>query len=182
MPHSHGLTDAEEEQLHFANVVQTFASYGKSSVGNRLRRKDLYTLPLADQEVLKGLGYLEKLAAVDDAILANADFLNQIIANPEIFGHDIDSTGDHESGGLPQDTPEIPATAHSHSDYGPAQLRNHSHEHSHALVRATKVMPESSSSRPKRYKPTEFDMDKLRSTIKQFVRDWSAEVILVQPP
>lgn len=34
MPHSHGLTDAEEEQLHFANVIQTFKSYAKSSVGH----------------------------------------------------------------------------------------------------------------------------------------------------
>ena len=28
---------------------------------------------------------------MDNAILANAEFLNQIIANPEIFGHDISS-------------------------------------------------------------------------------------------
>ena len=33
------------------------------------------------------LGYKSKLHEVDEAIIANADFLKQIVANPEIFGH-----------------------------------------------------------------------------------------------
>lgn len=59
------------------------------AAANHRRRKDLYTLPPADLEILERLGYKQKLDEVDDAILANAKFLNQIIANPEIFGHDI---------------------------------------------------------------------------------------------
>ena len=50
----------------------------------------MYSLPKADQELLSGLGYKEKLEAIDKAILVNASFLAQIVADPEIFGHDID--------------------------------------------------------------------------------------------
>ncbi|PSS34206.1 hypothetical protein PHLCEN_2v1716 [Hermanssonia centrifuga] len=57
---------------------------------NNRRRKDIYTLPRADQELIASLGYKDKLAEADKAILANAEFLKQIVANPEIFGHDVD--------------------------------------------------------------------------------------------
>jgi carnosine N-methyltransferase len=58
----------------------------------------LYTLPHADLKLLECVGYKQKLADVDDAILANAEFLNQIVANPEIFGHDVSFLkGDEES-------------------------------------------------------------------------------------
>ncbi|KAJ7456004.1 N2227-like protein-domain-containing protein [Mycena galericulata] len=57
--------------------------------------------------------------------------------------------------------PEIlarpPAPAHSHHSH------SHSHSHGHGHGHA------------KRYKPTDCDMDKLRSTLKQFVRDWSEQ-------
>jgi carnosine N-methyltransferase len=45
------------------------------------------------------LGYKKKLEQVDEAILVNAKFLDQIVANPEIFGHDLtfpDEDGDTE--------------------------------------------------------------------------------------
>lgn len=63
----------------------------------------MYSLSKADQEVLSGLGYKEKLEAIDKAILINASFLSQIVADPEIFGH----------GGNEEVTPEEsdPATA-----------------------------------------------------------------------
>ena len=57
---------------------------------NNRRRKDLYSLQKADQDVLNDLGYKEKLEAIDKAILVNASFLAQIVQDPEIFGHDLD--------------------------------------------------------------------------------------------
>ena len=51
----------------------------------------MYTLPRVDLGFLERIGYKQKLADVDEAILANANFLDKIIANPEIFGHDISS-------------------------------------------------------------------------------------------
>ena len=40
--------------------------------------------------MLSDLGYKEKLEAIDKAISINARFLNQIVADPRIFGHDLD--------------------------------------------------------------------------------------------
>jgi len=60
---------------------------------------------------LNGLGYKEKLEAVDKAILVNANFLAQIVEDPEIFGHDLDVEDEENS------SESGPATAsHTHSD------------------------------------------------------------------
>lgn len=102
--------DIAEEQRLFLNVVATFEQYetyavsvsasikkpaftegprvacprSKLSANNR-RRKDFYTLPLADQKLLDELGYKTKLAEVDKAIIANAQFVRQMVAEPQIF-------------------------------------------------------------------------------------------------
>jgi carnosine N-methyltransferase len=52
---------------------------------------------------LERLGYKQKLADVDDAILANAEFLNQIVANPEIFGHDLSSLKEEDDESLEEE-------------------------------------------------------------------------------
>ena len=120
--------DMIEEQIHFSNVVATFQQYAQYSVNrahiellnvyrlelhyspqltdNNRRRKDIYTLPLADRALLDSIGYRRKLQEIDNAILANANFLNKIVANPEIFGHDVDA-GEYDGGYeavTPQDT------------------------------------------------------------------------------
>ncbi|CAL1709816.1 unnamed protein product [Somion occarium] len=168
--------DIEEEQIHFANVVTTFQQYAAYALtANNRRRKDIYTLPKADQDLLIGLGYREKLAEVDKAILANAAFLNQVVDNPEIFGHDPD---DFDDGGENVDGPthQLDIFQVSHSQY---QGHSHSHSHSHGNHSHSHSTPHSHGShsdpRKRPYRPTDSDMDKLRSTIKQFVRDWSEE-------
>ncbi|KZT00712.1 N2227-domain-containing protein [Laetiporus sulphureus 93-53] len=167
--------EIEEERAHFANVVATFRQYAQYSLfANNRRRKDYYTLPRADQELLDGLGYKAKLAEADRAVLANAEFLNQIVANPDIFGHELDEEErpleENNEGHAYQD-----AVLHNH---GHSHSLGHSHahgSHSHSHLHATPSGPQSGQGGGKRYKPTEFDMDKLRSTLKQFVRDWSEE-------
>ncbi|KIK68422.1 hypothetical protein GYMLUDRAFT_91958 [Collybiopsis luxurians FD-317 M1] len=162
--------DIEEEQRHFANVVTTFRKYVPYHLAaNNRRRKDLFTLPKGDQELLEKLGYKEKLDQVDKAILANEQFLSKIIVDPEIFGEEDDEDDDHiheEGEQIADDTSQVgPSGAggnssphpQSHSHSSASQSHSHSHSHSHP------------------YKPTDFDMDKLRSTLKQFVRDWSLE-------
>jgi len=44
------------------------------------------------------LGYKQKLEEVDKAILVNADFLAQIVSEPEIFGHDLGDEEEEERG------------------------------------------------------------------------------------
>ncbi len=107
-----------EEQIHFQNVITAFHQYAPFMVsalvcahairvppltsdtfnhrqlaGNNRRRKDVFTLPREDQALLDQLGYKRKLVDVDGAILTNAAFLNQIIANPAIFEN---GCGDHD--------------------------------------------------------------------------------------
>ncbi|KAJ3907639.1 N2227-domain-containing protein [Lentinula edodes] len=159
--------DIEEEERHFSNVVATFRKYTSYHLAaNNRRRKDLFTLPKADRELLEQLGYKEKLDQVDKAILANEQFLNKIVVDPEIFGEDgnEDALEEGDEEGEAAD-PSTSARSHSHShSHSP---HSHSHSHSHSQPHSHEL--------PKEYKPTEFDMDKLRSTLKQFVRDWSAE-------
>lgn len=104
--------DIDEERTHFANVIATFQQYAPYAVrvasvcfsrvlprscsacrsqlnANNRRRKDIHIIPIEDRELLKQIGYKQRIAATDDAILANAEFLNLLTANPEIFGQDL---------------------------------------------------------------------------------------------
>lgn len=70
---------------------------------NNRRRKDIYKLPRPDQELLTALGYKSKLHEVDEAIITNAQFLKQIVANPEIFGHILESEDEDDGQEIQQD-------------------------------------------------------------------------------
>ncbi|THH19544.1 hypothetical protein EW146_g1640 [Bondarzewia mesenterica] len=166
--------DVEEEQAHFQNVITTFQQYAPYTLaGNNRRRKDLFTLSREDQLLLDKLGYKKKLEEVDMAILKNAEFLSQIVANPEIFGHDLDDEEEGEEGeGEEHHGRQI---SHGHGHDRSDRSHSHSHSHSHGHPSASGFHPSATSGSRKRYRPTDFDMDKLRSTLKQFVRDWSDE-------
>lgn len=60
---------------------------------------------------MEHLGYKKKLDEVDEAILKNADFLGQIVANPEIFGHEVESENDEET---KRDSPDAQDHLHDH--------------------------------------------------------------------
>ncbi|TFY80859.1 hypothetical protein EWM64_g3160 [Hericium alpestre] len=167
--------DAREEQSAFQNVITTFRHYASYTLtSNNRRRKDFFTLPLEDQALLDSLGYKQKLAQVDEAILANAEFLNQIASNPEIFGHDVDEESTEAVVSGSEDR-EPPAAAHDHgANDVHAHPHSHPHSHSHGSHGHSHRSPGHASPK-KSYRPSEFDMDKLRSTLKQFVRDWSEE-------
>lgn len=64
----------------------------KISANNR-RRRDIFKLSAKDQELLGSLGYKKKIDDVDRAILVNAQFVTQIVENPEIFGHELEDNG-----------------------------------------------------------------------------------------
>ncbi|THH09004.1 hypothetical protein EW145_g2315 [Phellinidium pouzarii] len=197
--------DILEEQKHFANVVTTFQQYGAYALAaNNRRRKDLHSLSQADQQLLDELGWKEKLVDIDQAIIANAKFVEQMIADPEIFS-DADlaeedyeqEDGDVDGGGglgasqsklfanrllfvftlAPGHSHPLSEPPHSHS-----RSHNHAHGHSHPSHSAGPsshgLSHDHSGSKKDGYRPTDFDMDKLRSTLKQFVRDWSEEVLI----
>ena len=100
------------ERRQFANVIDTFKNYAQYSLSaNNRRRKDIYLLSQADQDLLGSLGYKEKLDAIDKAILANADFLAQMVEDTEIFGDGLDPQTERDS---EQSTSES-AYSHTHS-------------------------------------------------------------------
>ncbi|KAG6908373.1 hypothetical protein DXG01_004871 [Tephrocybe rancida] len=84
---AHNLSDIEEA------ILPTDEGEWQLAANNR-RRKDIYRLPQADQQLLETLGYKQKLDQVDDAIRANAELLSLIVANPEIFGHGLEPEED----------------------------------------------------------------------------------------
>ncbi|KAH9996103.1 N2227-domain-containing protein [Russula vinacea] len=167
--------EAEEEQIHFQNVITAIQQYAPYTLaGNNRRRKDIFTLPRQDQALIEQLGYKRKLAEVDDAILANAAFLNQIVANPEIFengGPSSESEAEAEDGD--GDGEGSSAAPHGHPHPHP---RGHSHDHPHTHTHGSHSNSSTSPENTRRKRrPTDFDMDKVRSTLKQLVRDWSEE-------
>ncbi|KAJ6621039.1 N2227-domain-containing protein [Mycena sp. CBHHK59/15] len=165
MSHSHDPSEEEEEQLHFANVIAAFQNYAQYSLSaNNRRRKDLFALPKADQELLTTLGYKQQLDRVDNAIITNADFLSEVVSNPEIFGHNLGADSANETDVSMDSTTNH---SHDHDSLGHSHSHGHGHRHSHSH--------DGTPRNRRRYKPTDFDMDKLRSTLKQFVRDWSVE-------
>ncbi|KAI0249309.1 N2227-domain-containing protein [Lactifluus subvellereus] len=170
--------DTEEEHAHFQNVIAAFQQYARYTLAsNNRRRKDIFTLPLEDQAILDQLGYKRKLAEVDDAILANAAFLNQIVANPEIFENNPGDDGKDfgESLDEPQDEGDSnagPGVPHSH----PHPHAEHSHEHAHSHPHGPHSHSSPDEVNPgRKHRPTDLDMDKVRSTLKQLVRDWSED-------
>ncbi|EJD01859.1 N2227-domain-containing protein [Fomitiporia mediterranea MF3/22] len=165
--------DIAEEQQHFAKVVATFEQYASYSLAaNNRRRKDLFSLSLEDQKLLDELGWKQRLVDVDNAILENAKFVRAIIAEPEIFSDaDLFQDGDEDDYGE-QGATEGSNHIHSHLHSGGP---HHGFSHLHPGSSVNNTAQDRPSSKKKRYRPTDFDMDKLRSTLKQFVRDWSDE-------
>lgn len=173
----------EEEQVHFANVISTFQQYAPYAVNaNNRHRKDFHTLPLADRDLLQSLGYTDRISAVDHAIFVNAEFLNHVIASPEIFSGQYGGEDEHDLKGIDQEDSDdnraegsssTPSHTHSHSHPHPHGSHSHSHAHEHD---APSIVGLHGGQGPQRkYQPTEHDMDKLHSTLKQLVRDWSID-------
>lgn len=73
----------------FSRVVVKPETGCKISANNR-RRRDIFKLSATDQDLLGSLGYKKKIDDVDRAILVNAQFVTQMVENPEIFGHALE--------------------------------------------------------------------------------------------
>ncbi|EIW53331.1 N2227-domain-containing protein [Trametes versicolor FP-101664 SS1] len=181
--------DIDEERTHFANVIATFQQYAPYALNaNNRRRKDIHIIPIEDRELLEQIGYKQRISATDDAILANAEFLNLLTANPEIFGQELAEDPVEGSADQPessrrhdprrgQHSHEHSGSSHSHSVSHPHRGHSHGggHSHSHDSPQDGSSRTDKGRGGKRRYKPTEHDMEKLRSTLKQLVRDWSEE-------
>lgn len=103
--------------VRFSYLSQIITLFWRIQVAaNNRRRKDFHTLPIEDRELLESLGYKEKIRKTDEAIAKNAEFLKSIVADPEIFGHDLVADDDHDIGG---ETPASPSGAGVDAQHGP---------------------------------------------------------------
>ncbi|KAB5592962.1 hypothetical protein CTheo_3597 [Ceratobasidium theobromae] len=172
---------------------------------NQRRRQDYLKLPESERELLDLVGWKQKITHIDAAIERNAEFLLKIIDDPIIFqgmdsdgghgrgrcsffvlgtserariddhvsGHDHNHDHDHsqESHGQSH-TEHDHSHAHDHSAEVNQTQDQHEHEHEHEH---TSIGHGHHSRHSKRSPQMDFDMDKVRSTLKQFVRDWGVE-------
>ncbi|KAH7106861.1 N2227-domain-containing protein [Auriculariales sp. MPI-PUGE-AT-0066] len=184
--------DEEAEELAaFGKVIAAFRNYERDAhSANNRRRKDAYRVPFPDRELLHQLGWHEKLVDVDEAIAVNAKFVKTLVAQTQIFGeqgeevvnpniddddgYEEDESRDNKMQDLSSERHDAHYPAHgSHSHSHGGQPHSHGsrgHSHGHPQTAVASVPRKTQDDRP-----SENEMEKVRSTIKQFVREWSAE-------
>jgi carnosine N-methyltransferase len=130
---------------------------------NHARRTAFLALPKEQREIYDSVGYREKLEAVDEGIRRyvpglisksnkgadgrNAEFIDEMIKDP-VFADMLDPPDDNEN------TDPIHSHNHSHS---------HSHLHGNGNARGG----------PSKQGERDSSQEKVRSTLRSFVRDWS---------
>ncbi|GAC97685.1 hypothetical protein PHSY_005271 [Pseudozyma hubeiensis SY62] len=180
-----GSASHEEEQrlekLHFANVLKAFDDYLPYCLSaNDARRRSFFSLPRAHQQLLADVGqplalpelpnarsstsqsrgFKSRLEEIDDRMRRNADLLSLIADESRGF-----------LGPDPLADEEEAATEDSqagHDSNRGANSSNSSSNGNHSLGSSSKTGR-------KRRKISGHEIDKIQSTLKQFVRDWSRE-------
>ncbi|WFC96364.1 carnosine N-methyltransferase [Malassezia brasiliensis] len=160
-----------EERAHFAQVLRAWDEYLPYALSvNQARRKALCNLPLAHQTMLRALstplpaptlgepvpdtkgGVRARLAEMDDRIRRNADVLAQVADFCRDFlgildADDVEETDDAEANDVEVDDGEV--------DDAHAVDTNEDTHTNHTV--------------------SEGDQDRIRTALRQMVRDWSAE-------
>lgn len=163
-------------------IISAFRQYEAYSItANNKRRRDFFKLPEEDRKLLEAVGWKARLDKIDDCIAVNGGVLRTFVENPEVFMDEEDMmyaddgqsilehtrrwTGKTSAGEYGEDVHMVHGDNHDHS-------HNHSHGHPHGLAH---LHPHGDSQR--RTTPVSAtDMEKIRSTLKQLVRDWSEDV------
>ncbi|CDS01400.1 uncharacterized protein SPSC_06386 [Sporisorium scitamineum] len=161
------------ERLHFANVLKAFDDYLPYCLSaNDARRRSYFSLPGAHQQLLAEIGqpfslpelpngstqptpsrgFKARLEEIDDRIRRNADLLS-LIADESRGFLGPDALGDEEDAAMED------SQAGNEAAHGVNSSSNSS----------------SSKGGRKRRKISGHEIDKIQSTLKQFVRDWSRE-------
>ena len=169
-------------------IISAFRQYEAYSItANNKRRRDFFKLPEEDRKLLEAVGWKARLDKVDECIAVNAGVLRAFVENPEIFMDEEDMmyaddgqsnpersrgpNGEIYIGEFGEDVHMIHENSHDHS-------HSHSHSHSHACAH-----PHPHDDSQRRTTPVSAtDMEKIRSTLKQLVRDWSEDVRRSLPP
>lgn len=173
--------DQRLERLHFANVLKAFDDYLPYCLSaNDSRRRSYFSLPRAHQELLADIGqplslpelpsgsssaaqtrgFKSRLEEIDDRIRRNADLLSLIADESRGFlGADAFGDGEAEAEMASHEAAHGGSSSNSSSSSG-KDLNGSSSR---------------SGGGRKRRKISGHEIDKIQSTLKQFVREWSRE-------
>lgn len=192
-------TDDEKERAHFQSVLKAFDTYlAYSLAANNARRRSFYSLPRSHRLLLSSLGstlpgpvldgvasetgiehehtiaggrgFKARLDEIDDRIRRNADVLAQIVADSRGF------LGDESGDDAGKQDAQSLATTEQSSIKQEKEKTSHDSTSAQAVSDGSKSSAGSSgTTRRERKRVTDHEVDKVRSTIKQFVRDWSEE-------
>ena len=169
------------ERLHFANVLKAFDDYlPYCLLANDARRKSFFSLPRAHQHLLsevgqslslpelpngppqipKARGFKSRLEEIDDRIRRNADLLS-LIADESRGFLGLDALGEEE------DAVAEESQAGNDSQRGAKSSTDRSS--------GKAITGSRSRGGRKRRRLAGHEIDKIQSTLKQVVRDWSRE-------
>ncbi|BEJ11480.1 hypothetical protein CspHIS471_0109020 [Cutaneotrichosporon sp. HIS471] len=158
------MANSPEERAHWRDVLHAFDGYMQYHLSaNHSRRMSFLALPRDSRDVFESLGYREKLEAVDEGIRLNSEFIDLMIADP-VFADMLaepEPDGEHDGHGHGHGHEHEHEHGHGHED----NEHGHSHSHSHGPGPAKKAGQAERDLR----------QDKVRSTLRSFVRDWAAE-------
>ncbi|WWD20540.1 hypothetical protein CI109_105016 [Kwoniella shandongensis] len=170
------MSTAVEERDHWRSVIRAFDGYMRYHLSaNHARRMAFLSLPKESKEMFNLIGYRDKLDAVDEGIRRNAEFIEELIAQP-VFADMLEPDQSepehsHNSGnGNGNDSSKSPHShTHSHSDSAHGQAHSHSHSRPQS--------PNNSNRNKRSQTQAESDLaqDKIRSTLRSFVRDWAVQ-------
>lgn len=166
--------DLLAEQAHYQKVLSAYRNYLQHSLANhRKRKRDFMTLPSHHRKLISP-GWEEKWDFISTCIRVNAAFIDQLIAGQEdLMDFDDDGMDDTQGNNHSHSSPSHHHThAHAHPQDDDLAPRHQHHANHQSTSSEEQLQPQ-----VKQQKPTEADMDKVRSTIRQFVRDWSDEVL-----
>lgn len=129
-------------------------------------------LPKPTRDVFEHIGYREKLDAVDEGIRRNSEFIDMMIQDPvfaDMLEEEPAAAVEAEAGGAERghghDHDHV--QGHSHEANGDGHSHQHGHGHGHSHGSGSKPKPTQAS--------RDLQQDKVRSTLRSFVRDWSVE-------
>lgn len=192
--------DQAKERAHFESVLRAFDTYSNYSLAaNNARRRSFYSLPRSHRllfsslgpalpgpvleggnvVVAGGRGFKARLDEIDDRIRRNADFLSQIVSDSRGFLGEAEELGrtDGEtttkiegSQKVSEEKTAVIAKGEQNESSGSGRS-----EKDRGGTSKSESSTSSSKERGKEKKVSNHDVDKVRSTLKQFVRDWSEE-------
>ncbi|WWC92095.1 uncharacterized protein L201_007049 [Kwoniella dendrophila CBS 6074] len=165
------MSNSVEEREHWRSVIRAFDGYMRYHLSaNHARRMSFLSLPKESKEMYDGIGYREKLDAVDEGIRRNAEFIEEMIATP-VFADMLDSD-------------EVEPHAHHTHGHGLDHAHDHSHSHSHDHSHTHDQQHSENRNtngkavdQKKLQQESDLSQDKIRSTLRSFVRDWTIEGI-----